>query len=688
MYWERRCINVDRIENKELRDFIERNPDASFRDVVEFCKQKFDDAIAELSSSDTRRLQEELNNDELHNSPRELSDIIQPFVKHNVHCPYYNRLQDKAILLARKIMRDIDALGSSHSEEFISSLKRVVYREFDDISTITPSPRIDLSSIYKDTNKSMQAKKEEQDYSDRRKTDNISRHTSNEQEGIMKEFIELSAAEQQNYGITFERGRGTVRIQRVFDGVKAKLEQLSVLFKSTRNFLNDDVAYTLTHDNARILEQVQTTVRECRGIMDEAVYQISKEQIEEELCREDQRREDIKRKLEEEDRELEARRAERRREEEQYMQRAQERKEAQIFSDNPFDLKEANEDLSALFFKFDKDIVLIDPSPETYQKLMGEGMPEEDVPKYIWDGFVRTSDIDKKLKKGEITQEVYEQELVKIQKIEGILFDEIVAGVDFETARSTAENVVEHGQEYTPTPKATDEFSYSLDDILISASDETRAILIKAGLPESQVDAFIWDGFVRKSNLDSDLKSGKITQYQYAKQAGLIDRIEEVLFDGLVEGKSIDVARVVAEKMAAYEENVTIAPSPECQKKLEEAGLSSEDAKRYVWDGYARTQIINEIHARGLITEEEKAEQLAKVDEIEAKLVEGLKAGKSFEEARKNAEVSSRKSARQDIAENGNITIGQVQKANSFIQLEANPQSKDDRRTLGVDLIY
>ena len=62
-------------------------------------------------------------------------------------------------------------------------------------------------------------------------------------------------------------------------------------------------------------------------------------------------------------------------------------------------------------------------------------------------------------------------------------------------------------------------------------------------------------------------------------------------------------------------------------------------------------------------------------------------AGRSFEEARKDAEVSTRKSAMKDISAS-NITMGQVQKANDFMQLEANPQSKEIRQGLSVDEIY
>lgn len=568
-------MNINRIDNRELRNFIEKKPEATFKDIIDFCMQKFDDAMAELDSSDTKRLQRELNNDNLNSSPSKFKDIIQPFVRENQNRPYYNRLQDRAMQMTKKVMKDVETLKDTHSAEFINSLKKVVHDEFDDIRMITPNRRTDLNSIYKDTNRSMQSRKETQDSNDKKKTNNISNDASHEQESIMNDFVELSTAEQQNYGFTFEGGRGSRRvvpIKRVFDGVKAKIEQLASLFKSTKNFLNYDMIGTLTHDNARILEEVQSTVRECRNIIDEAVYQISKEQIEEELRRDDQRREDIRKKLEEEDRALEAKRAERKKEEEQYMARAQAKHKSELYSND----SGTSEDFSDIDLQFDKDIVLIDPSPETYQILIEAGMPRDSVPKYIWDRFVRSSNLDRKLKNGEITQKEYDQ------------------------------------------------------------------------------------------------------------QAKLIDRIEELLFDNLVEGKSIDVARAVAENMAVRESTVAIVPSPKTQKALEEAGLSSEDAKRYVWDRYVRIQLINEAHLNGQITEAEKAEQIAKVDEIEAELADGLKSGKSFENARRNAEISARKHAMLDIVENGNITMSQVQKANDFMQAEVNPQVKETKKILTI----
>lgn len=679
-------MNINRIDNRELRNFIEKKPEATFKDIIDFCMQKFDDAMAELDSSDTKRLQRELNNDNLNSSPSKFKDIIQPFVRENQNRPYYNRLQDRAMQMTKKVMKDVETLKDTHSAEFINSLKKVVHDEFDDIRMITPNRRTDLNSIYKDTNRSMQSRKETQDSNDKKKANNISNDASHEQESIMNDFVELSTAEQQNYGFTFEGGRGSRRvvpIKRVFDGVKAKIEQLASLFKSTKNFLNYDMIGTLTHDNARILEEVQSTVRECRNIIDEAVYQISKEQIEEELRRDDQRREDIRKKLEEEDRALEAKRAERKKEEEQYMARAQAKHKSELYSND----SGTSEDFSDIDLQFDKDIVLIDPSPETYQILIEAGMPRDSVPKYIWDRFVRSSNLDRKLKNGEITQKEYEQGLANIQTIEETLFNQLVAGVDFEIARNTAENVLENRQEHTPT-EMENTFSYNFNNILISASDEAHTTLVNAGLPENQVDAFIWDRFVRSSNLDRKLKNGEITQEEYDYQAKLIDRIEELLFDNLVEGKPIDVARAVAENMAVREATVAIVPSPKTQKALEEAGLSSEDAKRYVWDRYVRIQLINEAHSNGQITEAEKAEQIAKVDEIEAELVDGLKSGKSFENARRNAEISARKPAMLDIVENGNITMSQVQKANDFMQAEVNPQVKETKKNLDNYLLY
>lgn len=684
-------MNINRIENKELRNFIERKPEASFKDIIDFCMQKFDDAMSELASSETKRLLAELSNDDLNKSPSQFEDIIQPFVKENKNRLYYNRLQDRAIQMTRRVMRDVETLSDSHSTEFINSLKNVVHSEFDDLRMTTPNRRTDLDSIYKDTNRRMHDRKETQDSNDKRKANAISDYASYEQKGIRDDFLELSTAEQQNYGFTFEGSRGSRRvvpIKRVFDGVKSKIEQLDSLFKSTKVFLDYDMVSTLIHDNIRILDEVQSTVRECRSIIDEAVYQISKEQIEEELHTDAQRREDIRKKLEEEDRALEVRRAEQKKEEEQYMARIQSKHESELYSnDSTIEAQGTSEDFSDIDFQFDKDIVLIDPSPETYQILTEAGMHRECVPMYIWDRFVRSSNLDKKLKNGEITQEEYEQGLANIQTIEETLFDQLVAGVDFETARSTAENVLKNGQEHIPT-EMEENFSYNFNNILISASDATRAVLVNAGLPENQVDAFVWDRFVRDSNLDSNLKNGKITQEEYDQQVRLIDRIEELLFDNLVEGKSIDVARAIAENMAVHESTVTIIPSPEAQKALEEAGLSSEDAKRYVWDRYVRMQLIDEAHLNGQITEAEKAEQIAKVDEIEAKLVAGLKSGKSFEDARRNAEISARKPAVLDIVENGNITMGQVQKANDFIHAEVKTRVTETKKNLDDYLLY
>lgn len=315
-------MNINRIENKELRNFIEINPEASFKDIIDFCMQKFDESMAELACSDKKRLQAELSNSDLNKSPSQFEDIIQPFVRENKNRSYYNSLQDRAVQMARRLMEDVEILGDSHSVEFINSLKNVVHAEFDDLKMITPSYRTDLESIYKDINKSMKRRKETQDSDDKRKVNNISSYVSYEQESIMKDFIELSTAEQQNYGFTFEGTRGSSRIvpiKRVLDGVKRKIEQLTCIFKSTRAFLDYDMISTLAYDNARILEEVQSDIREYRSIIDEAVYQISKEQIEEELRRDDQRREDIRKKLEEEDKILEARRAEYKKEEEQYM---------------------------------------------------------------------------------------------------------------------------------------------------------------------------------------------------------------------------------------------------------------------------------------------------------------------------------------------------------------------------------
>ncbi len=597
-------MNINRIENKELRNFIERNPEASFQDIVEFCRQKFDDAMSELSSSDTKLLQKELSSEDLIKSPSKLMDIIQPVARENQNRPHYNRLQDRAVQMARKLIKDIGALSGEHSSEIINSLKAVVHTEFDELAGITPNRRTELDGVYKTTNRRMEDRKEEKDSEDRRKTENLSRQTSSSQRDIMKDFTELSTAEQQNYGFTFERGRGVVQIRRVIEGVQSKMQQLSKLFKSSKDFIDIDVPSKLISDNSRVLEEVQQAVRECRRIIDEAVYQISKEQIEEEMRRDDQRQEDIRKKLEEEDKALEARRLEQKKEEEQYMARRSAKKVQQIA--DPFDLDDS--------FQLD----------EPLGTDIGTG-----------DSF----DID--------------------------------ADNPFDLYRKDE----------------TESFSYNFNDILISASDATREVLVNAGVPEAQVDAFVWDRYVRSSKLDRDFESAKITQKEYDRQLSRIDRIEELLFDGLVEGKTIDEARELAEKMAAREEHVGIIPSPETQKNLEALGMSSEDAKRYVWDGYVRRQIVDEAHEKGQITDEQKLEQEAKIDEITGKLADGLMAGRSFEEARKDAEVSTRKSAMKDISAS-NITMGQVQKANDFMQLEANPQSKEIRQGLSVDEIY
>lgn len=594
-------MNVNRIENRELRNFIERNPEASFQDIVEFCRQKFDDAMTELSSTDTKRLQAELNDEDLTRAPSKLTDIIQPVVMENKNRQYYNRLQDRAIQMTRKLIKDISALGDDHSLEIVSSLRDAVHGEFDELAGITPNRRTELDSVYKTTNRRMEDRKEEKDSEDRRKTQRISSQTTNDQRDIMKDFTELSIAEQQNYGFSIERGRGVVQIRRVIDGVQSKMQQLSSLFKSTKDFIDIDVASRLIKDNSRVFEQIQKSVREYRSIIDEAIYQISKEQIEEELRRDDQRQEDIRKKLEEEDKALEARRLEQKKEEEQYMARMSAKKSQEVA--DPFQLD---------------DPVQTDGSASAE----------------LGDPF-----------------DIHEDD-------------------PFDLYRKDE----------------PESFSYNFNDILISASDATREVLVNAGLPEAQVDAFVWDRYVRGSNLESDFANSKITQQEYEKQLSRIDRIEELLFDGLVGGKSIDEARKLAEKMALREEHVGIIPSPETQKHLEALGMASEDAKRYVWDGYIRRQLVDEAHANGKITDEQKLEQEARIDEITGKLAEGLMDGKSFEEARKDAEVSTRKSAMQDILA-GNITMSEVQKANDFMQLEANPQEKETRQTLSDHVI-
>lgn len=656
-------MNVSKIENKELRYFIEQHPDANFRNIVDFCIQKFDDVVDKLSKENTKRLQNSLDNDNLRETGYKLETIIQPYVKQTANIRYYQNLQDVSINQIKEFISEIDTIGSSHSASFVSSLKDIIHSEFEEIRMIKPNSRTDLDSIYSSSNRRMNIQKDIQDDDDRRIVSNLSSRATDSKKMIHKQFVELSQEDMKTYGIVYEPNRGVSQNRNVVDGIKSKVEQLVAVFNSTSQFFNSDISRALSQDNMIILEGIQGVVKECRNIISEAVYQISKEQ-KEDLHQEYQRSVSIEEQMTEEQ---SPERIKVVKEKGEKLQTQTVRTAEDILVDE--------KELENFENKYDKDKVLIEPSPETYQKLMEAGMPRDVVASYIWDKFVRTINADERLKIGEITQDAYDKELVKIQKIEEILFNELVSGTNFEDARYMAEDIVEHGKEYIAPIKSESkqeneniDFSYDLNNIEISASDETRTALIELGMPEKYVDAFVCDRFVRTTNLDNKLKSGKITQTEYDEKSELIDRIEELLFDELVEGKTVEEARVVAEDRATREANVLVEPSPETLTALEEAGLSSEDAKRYVWDRFTRIQLIDDALENGQITESEKEEQIAKVDKIERAIADGLKGGKSFNEARRDAEISTKKAALQDVIQDKSITMGIVTDAYNFVE--------------------
>ncbi len=662
-------MNINRIENDELRHFMERKPDASFREIVEFCRQKFDTAIAELTSTYTRNLEKALDSRELRGTPGKLQDVMEPVVRQTRNIKDYRSLQDFAIHRMNGFIADVDTIANSHTGSFISSLRHIIDSEFDEIGMISPNIRTELDSVYSISDRKMYSRKEEQDTEDRKMAADLRNKVQTTKQEIHKQFAELSKQDALNFGVIYEPNRGVTQDTALIGRITSKAQDLASILKSSNQFFQSDITYALSQNNEGILQEIQGIVKSCRHIMDEAVYQISREIREEELLQEDQRILDNKNRMEAEEQEHIARMAARKREE----QELQERIEARRKEEQRIENTSANStptDLSNIRLKYDKDDVLLEPSGETYHILFDAGMPMNVISKYIWDGFVRTIDADEKLRFGEITQEAYDKELATIQKIEGILFSELVAGVDFEDARSTAEDVAIHGKEYTPKAKSEDAgFTYSFDNILISASDDTRKILVNAGMPENYVDGYIWDRFVRAISLDSNLENGKISQAEYDEKSELINRIEELLFDGLVQGKTIEEARAVAEDRAAREAAVSIIPSPEAQQALEAAGLSSEDAKRYVWDAFIRTQLIDEALEQGQITEKEKEQQLAKVDSIEKALLDGLRSGKNFSEARRDAETG-KKTAFEDISGDTSITTNKVTSAGKVMEDE------------------
>jgi len=347
-------MNVNRIENNELRNFVDKNPEADFRNIVDFCIQKFDDAIAILSSNESQKLQNTLNNNNLREKFSKLGTIMEPHVKQTSNIRNYQKLKDTAQEKTREFIREIDEIGNNHSIDFINSLKNIVHNEFENLKMIKPNSRIDLDLIYSDSDRKMNSQKDTKDSDDRIIVANVNSRVTEAKKTIYNQFAELSKKDIQMYGIVYEPGRGVSQNRNLINGIKNNVEQLAITFNSTNQFFQSDITDALRKNNTGILDEIKSIVRDCRNIINEAVYQISKEMKEEELRQDNKRKMDIKEKMAEEDRQFEARKEEQRKEEKQYQERTKTikaEKEDNVKIDNISEKQE----LEDTGFKYDKN---------------------------------------------------------------------------------------------------------------------------------------------------------------------------------------------------------------------------------------------------------------------------------------------------------------------------------------------
>ncbi|MBR1540079.1 MAG: hypothetical protein IJ629_02740 [Clostridia bacterium] len=194
----------------------------------------------------------------------------------------------------------------------------------------------------------------------------------------------------------------------------------------------------------------------------------------------------------------------------------------------------------------------------------------------------------------------------------------------------------------------------------IRPSQETMELMKAKGISEQDAIGFVWDRFVRTMMINEAFDAQKISAEERDRQLALVERIAELLFDRLIEGKHIEDVRFASEIGAAKEsdfgilgmedknfwkrngaeifDSVGIYPEADTIERLKAKGIKEADIPKYIWDGYCRNSRIAIAFENGKISEEERDSQLALVTRVEEKIFDALVSGKSLEEARDLAE--------------------------------------------------
>lgn len=632
-------LNPNQIQNSKLRNFIESHPEATMKEIIEYCKEMAINTIDSIVSQDNITF--DFNSEEYKNMI--LGELI-PFERETVHIKKYDDLQYDANSMLKVIFNQLEEILSLHGKDFSQKLKQILDQEFYEIMTIRPSTRYESSS----NNVIASNLKEAQDMDDKYEIQRLDEKMRQNKQEILDRFKQLLSIDLKEYGMNLEGGRGNwsfVLNPKHQKGAQDKINALVIILNKSKDLFRHNLLNEILKQNDRIFEEFQKIRRDYMAIIEEAMIQTAKEDSKEK-GQEGLSLEQVL--IESNDKEKIA----------DSTFRGDEIKDSQTEKTNSQVNNYWLGDMDAF------SIVTIRPKDETIKMFAEKGISAEEASAYIWDRFVRIQKINEAFEANKITEEQKNQQLSYVDRIEELLFERLLAGRGIQESRFPVEIAVAKEIDYGIIGMDSKEFWKSCDAKIFSAvgilpDEKTVESLKRQGLNEAQIPEYVWDIFCRTSRVLTACENGRITEDEKNVQLGLVDKVKRRIFNELKSGKTIEEAREIAEVEVSYE------------IYDRENNLSSSTTNNLANTLSDYEQLVLEYIDQGKDLKD--AMFLAKKDFLQRN-----------QERLESNQVVARKSGLEDVIEDYRVKLSDVKKIAEIFSNERNPENKEK---LNSDLI-
>jgi len=234
-------MKVEEVIDQNLAKFLEKNPDATYKTVIEFCKEQIIAELDEFVKKDNQRMYLDMEPG--------YADRVAEAIAYRNGMRRHEELADDAYRSVKGTRTQAEEVLENHSDELVEKLRFEIETTLDELAEKEPGTTTEVPMMFGDSSVRVQEEK------DRGRTKYIESMAQETKQEIMSAFARIE--------MDPDRKSDLKRILSRYDGI-----------------FEVDVYKQLKGQNDRILDELGNICHKYMKMIDEAIHQSAKEKEE------------------------------------------------------------------------------------------------------------------------------------------------------------------------------------------------------------------------------------------------------------------------------------------------------------------------------------------------------------------------------------------------------------------------